>query len=159
MIIIPSLRSFSKMAWVGTERFYAKDSPWIWKQWKILSTNSCLFYINMKAGRCHCFWLDIHSGIERNLLLFFHHDAKSVMMLWATSTLFLKRICFQKTTEDCFTLMVGFYVFHGWFFKKIVSAFWLWVFNIWKKKNKFYINEKNLLISTIIIIFQLNENL
>lgn len=134
MIIIPSLHSFSKMALVGTERSCAKHSPWIWRQWKILSTNSCLFYINMKAGRCHCFWLDIHSGIERNLLLFFHHDAKSALMLWATSTLFLKRICFQKTTEDCFTLMVGFFVFHGWFFKKNSISFLVVSFQHLKKE-------------------------
>lgn len=45
-------------------------------------------------------------------LLFFCPDAKSVLMLRATSVLFLKRVCLQKATKDCFSLVVGFCVFN-----------------------------------------------
>lgn len=130
------------MVLVGTVRFCAQHSVCIWRQWKILATNSCLFYINMKAGRCHCFWLDMRSGIEWNLLLFFHHNAKPVMMLWATCILFLKRICFWKTTADCFNWWLRFCVSWVTFFLKKGSAFWLWVFNICKSKDDFYTNGK-----------------
>lgn len=58
------------------------------------------------------------SGIKKKeiRLLFFCPDAKSVLLLWAASLLFLRRVSLQKTAEGCFSLVVVLWVFHWWYF-------------------------------------------
>ena len=96
----------------------------------------------MKAGKWHCFLLVIGSGIKRKL--------PSILLswcCWAISILFLKRVCFQKTTEACFSLVVGVscVCFTDDIFK-INTSFLIFSFQQLQeaKSSKFYISGKNI---------------